>query len=143
MHNWKAECRHGYRGPSFWGCAVADPDDVRAIGSDRLVHLAEVMYPWHQLVCRSSEGLGLLDAVTAFVQETARPSVPRRSQLIRRPAPPEIRRLVEAKRNRDPEATYIDQDEEYFKDEAQDRAGIADHEDATAGVVVFDDRRQG
>src|SRR3954464_1557422 len=89
---------------------------------------------------RQTDELSRLDAVTAFVQETARPSVPRRSQLIRRPAPPEIRRLVEAKRARDDEATYIDQDEDYLKDEAQLRAGIADREDATAGVVIFDDR---
>lgn len=139
QYNWKAGCGHSYRAPSFWGCALADPDDVRAVGSNKLSELAEVMYPWHKLVCRYTEGRDLLDAVTDFVEETGRQSrYPRRSQLIRREMPPEIRRMVETRRDRAPQERYID---EIFRDEAQDRATPGDDPDETAGIAIFDDVR--
>jgi hypothetical protein len=39
-------CRHSYRMPSFWGCTLASPYAVRAIGSDRLDALRSYMLPW-------------------------------------------------------------------------------------------------
>jgi uncharacterized protein DUF6615 len=44
-------CRHNYRAPSYWGCAVALPEDIQRQNSDALIDLQNYMLPWHLLVC--------------------------------------------------------------------------------------------
>ncbi|TPK49598.1 hypothetical protein FJ492_00425 [Mesorhizobium sp. B2-5-4] len=44
-------CVHSYRGPSFWGCTIALPQDVELAGSDAIKVLRHNMVPWHSLVC--------------------------------------------------------------------------------------------
>lgn len=39
----------GFRGPSFWGCAYANANSVKAIGSREPSKLIKVMHPWHTL----------------------------------------------------------------------------------------------
>lgn len=44
-------CSHTYRAPSFWGCSLAFPDQVKNVQSTQLTKLRPIMYPWHMLVC--------------------------------------------------------------------------------------------
>ena len=61
-------CNHLYRAPSFWGCSLAFPDQVKKVQSTQLTKLKPAMYPWHMLVCESAK-IDLLDAASKFVEE--------------------------------------------------------------------------
>lgn len=60
-------CKHDYRGPSFWGCTIAKPDDVKALGKDTISDLRKVFEPWHTLVCLRA-GLDIPGSVTQNFQ---------------------------------------------------------------------------
>lgn len=64
-------CLRDYRGPSFWGCAVALPDDVKAIGKNSIKDLRPILEPWHTLVCGKS-GTILPQSVGANLLSAAR-----------------------------------------------------------------------
>jgi hypothetical protein len=69
-----SNCKHDYRGPSFWGCAIARPDDVKLLGKDSIGDLREILEPWHTLVCLRA-GLDIPRSVArnfgTFSQRTA------------------------------------------------------------------------
>jgi Family of unknown function (DUF6615) len=103
--NW---CKHPYRGPSFWGCSLAFPEEVKKLQSDQLAKLKQIMRPWHMLVCESAN-LDLLSAATNFVTTRGH----RTDVTGPRELPNRVRRLVEMsdqRRTLDPEhrAAYLD-----------------------------------
>jgi hypothetical protein len=61
-------CKHKYRAPSFWGCSLAFPDQVKNAQSIEVTKLKRVMHPWHLLVCEAAN-IGLLSVATRFVKE--------------------------------------------------------------------------
>ena len=98
------QCAHVYRQPSFWGCSIAFPHDVKHVGSDRLSKLKDRMMPWHTLVCKSDK-TDLVNAVGGFLQERGSEKV-----TAPRDVPPRIRRLMDMGdgRRTSSSATYID-----------------------------------
>jgi hypothetical protein len=86
----KGQCGHGYRGPSFWGCSLAFPEDVKEKKSDELAKLEPIMIPWHRLVCKSSR-TDMVSAVRAFLREAGR----RDEETAPRQLPPYVTRLIE------------------------------------------------
>ena len=62
-------CKRAYRAPSFWGCALACPNQVKNAQSIRLNKLKPLIHPWHMLVCEFAK-INLLDAATAFLRKT-------------------------------------------------------------------------
>lgn len=61
-----------YRGRSFWGCAVATAQAVKAANSNNLRDLQKVMKPWHRLVSTTG-ACGIISALgvpQGAVQET-------------------------------------------------------------------------
>src|SRR6266436_157495 len=60
-------CRHRYRAPSFWGCSLAFPDQVKHKQSTKIAELERVMHPWHLLVCDSKTDL--LASAANFVRD--------------------------------------------------------------------------
>lgn len=60
----KNTCTHSYNAPSFWGCSLAFPDQVKTVHSNDVSKLQSIMHPWHLLVC-GTEKNGLLDAGTS------------------------------------------------------------------------------
>ena len=38
-------CKHRYRAPTFWGCSLAFPDQVKNMQSTQLTKLRPIMYP--------------------------------------------------------------------------------------------------
>jgi hypothetical protein len=61
-------CKHSYRAPSYWGCSLGFPDQIKKTGSDRLKILRPFLYPWHVIVCQSAK-VDLLTAAYRFVSE--------------------------------------------------------------------------
>jgi hypothetical protein len=59
-------CKHTYRAPSFWGCSLAFPNEVKKAQSTQLTKLRPMMHPWHMLVCESTK-LDLVGAAAKFV----------------------------------------------------------------------------
>lgn len=140
---WDGYCRHSYHMPSFWGCTLASPDGVRTAGSDRLADLRGYMWPWHKLVCDHVRGR-LPDAAKRFVEQlnglrlagrSSRQGV-RIDPVEERPVPDHILRLARTGRERPAEDNGLFLDEVYW--EARSRLP-----EDVAGVVVFDDRREG
>jgi hypothetical protein len=67
-------CRHRYRAPSFWGCSLAFPDQVKHKQSTKIAELERVMHPWHLLVCELSK-TDLLASAANFVRKADRKTV--------------------------------------------------------------------
>lgn len=137
-------CRHTYRGPSFWGCSLMWPGDVRAIGSNRLADLRPHMMPWHRLVCDANSSL--VDGVAHFIDQLAALTVPGTNgkqgdgsllpALLReqREAPGYVRYLLDEDR--------LGSADIGMSGEAEDFWGLSEvAEQQLAGVVVFEDRR--
>jgi hypothetical protein len=99
-------CHHEYRGPSFFGCTIALPQDVELIGKDSIADLRGALEPWHSLVCLNSKG-DLPGSALAQVQRMARARTfgsVRREKISIVPEVPElpqyVQRLVELGRAR-------------------------------------------
>ena len=86
----KNPCNHWYNGPSFWGCSLAFPEEVKAKKSDELARLESIMSPWHLLVCESSK-IDLVSAVQSFLRKAGKSD----QQTAPRELPPHVRRLIE------------------------------------------------
>jgi Family of unknown function (DUF6615) len=94
-----------FRGPSFWGCSIAFPDDVKARQSDELAKLVRIMRPWHALVCDSGE-VDVVTSVRAFLRGAGKPDQTPRN------LPPHVTHLIEL-------------DSEYWPADREDISGIA------------------
>lgn len=68
-------CQHSYRAPSYWGCSLAFPDQVKSLNSDALKSLRPHMFPWHQLVC-SHGNLDLPKSGIEFVRRSRGGTLP-------------------------------------------------------------------
>jgi hypothetical protein len=129
--NWRGHCRHSYRGPSFWGCSLASPEDVKAVRSDSFNHLRPVMYPWHKLVCDQRRNRGnLVETARDFIS-----GIRRGTPITTRPISDAVGRLIQTKRRRD-EQHFIDY--AFFGDEFEQSLG---HLDDLAGLLVIEDLR--
>lgn len=144
FNRYDGHCRHSYHMPSFWGCTLSPPDAVRAAGSDQLNDLRPFMRPWHQLVCHRAR-TRLPAAAQRFMRQLY--GLMLANQPPRGVAPPEP---IEERRVPDrilrlassgPEAVAAE-DRRFLEDDAFWEAGKSLREDI-AGVVVFDDRREG
>lgn len=120
-------CRHEYRLPSFWGCSIASPHEVKKAGSNNLGVLKAAMVPWHTLVCKS-DTLDLVSAIAAFAAER-NPAW----QDFERDLPPRVSRIVEMgdARRKSEAPSYIDQS--YW-----DKNGS---EEQVTGIAVYRDIR--
>jgi hypothetical protein len=65
-------CKHTYRAPSFWGCSLAFPDQVKNTQSNDLTQLQPIMHPWNMLVCESAAKADLLSSAIQFVRVRGR-----------------------------------------------------------------------
>jgi uncharacterized protein DUF6615 len=121
-------CHHSYRAPSFWGCSLAFPDQVKNLKSNQLAILRPIMRPWHTLVC----GQGKIDAVVGrFVREVGgrdRPASPRN-------LPSRVSRLISLSELRKDSPTYRGYlDDSYWQDDN-------DFPNSVAGIILFRDKR--
>jgi len=132
-------CVHDYRGPSFWGCALALPEDVRATGKDSINDLRSILEPWHTLVCMTP-GKNLLQSVALNIEHLSRRrtinGIRREKAELRtqpREVPSYVAQLVELGRERregsDMAFPYIDH---AFWSEAQAKPDVA-------GILVIDE----
>jgi hypothetical protein len=123
-------CRHGYRAPSFWGCSLAFPAQVKAAQSVQLTKLKPFMYPWHMLVCDSAN-MDVLAAASSFVEERAG-----RDHLTgARDLPSRVSRLIEMsdeRRTADSDRIYLD--DVFWEDESETPEEIS-------GLIVVRDLR--
>lgn len=122
-------CKHSYRAPSFWGCSLAFPDQVKKANSTKLSQLRSIMYPWHMLVCESAK-LDLIGAAARFVTSRGQ----RDHAMGPRELPFHVRRLIELGDRR-----RTADDRRYLDDAYWDSDGAPD--DQIAGLVVFRDLR--
>jgi hypothetical protein len=122
-------CKHTYRAPSFWGCSLAFPDQVKKAQSTQLTKLKTIMHPWHMLVCESAK-LDLLGAASQFTREGSR----REHVSGLRDLPSRVRRLIDLgnQRRKADYRGYLD--DAYWQ-------GDSDTPDELAGLVVFCDLR--
>lgn len=143
-------CPHDYRGPSFWGCTLAAPGNIKAIADDTLDRLRDVQFPWHRLVC--TDGMGLVDSVgknARTIYEARRPAESAGAQADLRDKadaiPDHVRRLLELARERSltwrsestPEQTTADRgpsyiDAEYWTPELMEKD--------VSGILVVEQR---
>lgn len=148
-------CSHSYRGPSFWGCAIALPEDVQRVGSNDIKDLRHVMHPWHSLVCLSSSAGHLPTSVLKNVRHLAAPRTVGPERTVRREAievassqrelPKYVRRLIEldrSTRNAPPEERrYLDfaywQDSLLSGDDVSKEGNLPS--EGVAGLTVFDE----
>ncbi len=123
-------CKHSYRGPSFWGCSLAFPDQVKKTQSDSLQILRPYMHPWHTLVCESAKP-DLLDAASNFVRREGR----RAHRPGPRDLPSRVLRLLEIsdRRRMTERRAYLDDD--YWSEES-------DTPEDVSGLVVVRDLRE-
>lgn len=121
-------CRHSYRKPSFWGCTLAKPRDVRNAASDRLDRLAGYMQPWHAIVC-NLQHVGLLSAVEHFFSQGGD------DKPARRKLPERISRLIalSSERRQSEGRKFID--DEYWQSFGEEIPK------AVSGIVVYRDAR--
>jgi hypothetical protein len=122
-------CWHSYRAPSFWGCSIAFPDQVKKAQSDRLAMLKSIMHPWHLLVCESTSQ-DVLGAAASFVAAKRGED----HMIAPRDLPEHVRRLIHLgeERRRFIRRDYLDSD---FWD------AESESPDDPAGLVVFRDVR--
>jgi uncharacterized protein DUF6615 len=144
-------CQHDYRGPSYWGCAVALPEDVQRQNSDAFSDLQDYMLPWHLLVC-AGNNTSLADAAVASSRMLASAKPTRilddgrvsvgRDQLdisfAKRPAPQAIRDIIEIQERKQPADAQADARLERRR-EIDDRAQSFLDEQGVAGIVIFND----
>lgn len=126
----KNGCQHSYRGPSFWGCSLALPENVKSAKSNTLATLRSYMYPWHMLVCPDTNS-DIIDAATKFM--TAQSEHHQKPEV--RHLPDYVTRLIElgdSRRQSDHGRPYLD--EEYWREDA-------DAPDDLCGLAVFQDLR--
>jgi hypothetical protein len=142
-------CRHDYKAPSYWGCAVALPEDVLREKSDLLSDLQGHMLPWHLLVCTSTKR-SLADAVrnAGTMLAARRPSRKLDDGTVRagrerldvefakRTTPQDILEIMEIQERRRPaDARFV------TRQEIDDRAqSLLDNQDL-AGIAIFNDNR--
>jgi hypothetical protein len=127
-------CRHSYRGPSFWGCTLAAPEQVQAASSNNLQELRWFMRPWHELVCDYHQS-SLPDAGIAFVTRMRQSTLSRAhapDEIGKRAIPHYVRHLIgiTEEENVHPETTYLDQS--YWGE-------IGDIPGDIAGLAIFRD----
>jgi Family of unknown function (DUF6615) len=82
-------CNHDYRAPSYWGCALGFPDEIKKTGSDSLKALKPILQPWHLLVCQGAKS-DLPTAAAKFINRRAPGAAPEL-----RPIPDRVARLIE------------------------------------------------
>jgi hypothetical protein len=128
-------CRHDYRRPSFWGCTLAFPHEVKAKGSNSIVALQPIMFPWHVLVCGASDTRSLPDAADDFVARRGRTKLP----LMR--LPDRVEKLIHLgdARRADSLDTFIDGEMNVFESESASKG--VDPSSELAGIAVFRDLR--
>ncbi|MGX9117880.1 DUF6615 family protein [Mesorhizobium sp. BHbsci] len=148
-------CPHSYRGPSFWGGAIALPEDVEQVGSNEIKDLRHIMRPWHSLVCLSSPGAHLPTSVLKNVRQMAAPRTVGPEKTGRREAievassqrdlPKYVRRLIELDRStRDAppeERRYLDF--AYWQEGLLSGGDVSEEGnlpgEGVAGLTVFDE----
>jgi hypothetical protein len=146
-------CSHSYRGPSYWGCALALPEDVQRQNSDALSDLQDYMLPWHLLVCSGNNKVSLADAVITAGQKltSAKPEQTLRDGTVRagreqldvrftkRPTPQTVRDIIEIQ-----ERTTVFDAQAERRREIDARAQTFLDEQDVAGIAIFNDsnRRQ-
>ena len=126
-----APCKHTYRGPSFWGCTLAFPDQVKAAQSDQFTKLRPLMHPWHTLVCQLAKGDNLVNSAKRFVAQRGQ-----RQARVFDKLPSRVTRLLElGDQGRAPKSEnrgYLDFS--YWGEPGDDSANLA-------GLVAFRDLR--
>ena len=127
-------CYHSYHGPSFWGCSLALPSDVKNANSDQFKRLKSIMNPWHLLVCQSAK-TDLLSAASLFLQKFRQGDHP----TLPRGLPYHVRRLIEIgdQRRRSEYLSYSDWD--FIDETSKDTSGQTSED--ISGIVVFRDLR--
>ncbi len=128
-------CRHDYRRPSFWGCTLAFPHEVKAKKSNSITALLPIMFPWHALVCGNSSTSSLPDAANDFVGRRGRARLPLRK------IPDHILSLIDlgdARRSEAPDS-FIDADLNALELFGAERKSDTSRE--LGGVAVFRDMR--
>lgn len=142
-------CRHKYRAPSYWGCAVALPEDVQRENSDLFSDLQGYMLPWHLLVCTSAKK-SLADAVRNAGTMLAAPKPTRKLddgtlragrgrldvEFAKRTTPQDVREIMEIQERRRPTAARF-----VTRQEIDARAQSLLNEQDLAGVAIFNDTR--
>lgn len=126
-----APCKHSYRGPSFWGCALAFPDQVKVAQSDQFTKLRPSMHPWHTLVCQLAKGDNLLSSAKRFVSQRGQ-----RQPRIFDVLPSRVTRLLELG---DQGRARVSEDRRYLDFSYWD--GAEDGSSNLAGLIIFRDLR--
>jgi hypothetical protein len=128
-------CIHHYNRPSFWGCTLAFPERIRAIGSNSAAKLQPAMFPWHALVCRGNANRDLPDAANETLKQNGLPPIT--VEVV----PPRVLRLIELgekRRSGEDAATYLD--EALFQDE-KIVTGSRPMDERISGIATFRDMR--
>ena len=123
-------CKHDYRAPSYWGCALAFPDKVKQAKSNEFKALRPVMHPWHLLVCQSDK-VDLVSAANNFALQRGG----RDNGLLQRDVPERVSRLTEMgdRLRTSDERIYLDTS--YWDEQSGDTSDLA-------GIVTFRDLRE-
>jgi hypothetical protein len=126
----KNSCSHAYHGPSFWGCALAFPANVKKAQSNELTKLSSIISPWHFLVCESDK-TDLLRAAAAFLRKAGMSG----EQATPRVLPARVTRLIEMGGQEGKEEYRMYLDDEYW-------SSTGDTPDEhISGIVVLRDLR--
>jgi hypothetical protein len=146
-------CTHIYKGPSFWGCTLARPEDVAAAQSNALSELRPYMRPWHELACDphadlTEAGLGFLKKLDALSAPAAADggvmyrmtpeqfaAISKKQtaiERVRRSVPKYIRELIELSGAPTSDRGFLDK---YYWSENRGAP------DDVLGIAVFEDRR--
>jgi hypothetical protein len=133
-------CKHSYRRPSYWGCTLALPQEVKAAASNSLKDLRTIMQPWHMLVC-DSHSRDLPETGISFIRDTftrarlRHPSIQMpQFEGLRGPIPDYVARLMDlSKEQARIERAFLDYS--YWEQ-------IGGAPDDIAGLAVFDDARE-
>lgn len=131
-------CCHDYRSPSYWGCAVALPEDVERQKSDALIDLQDYMLPWHFLVCAANK-VSLADAVVNAGRNlvSARPERTLRDGFNKRSTPQAIRDIIEIQERSRPTDAQVER-----RREIDARAqGFLDEQEVV-GIAIFNDNNR-
>jgi hypothetical protein len=142
-------CRHEYRAPSYWGCAIALPEDVQRQNSNKLDDLQDYMLPWHLLVCTNKK-TSLAEAVVGAGRMLAAPKPQRKLdngtiragrarlniKFNKRATPEAVSEIIEIQEKRQPVDAQL-----VIRQEIDARAQDFLDEQDLAGVAVFNDTR--
>lgn len=143
------QCMHDYRAPSYWGCSIALPQDIKSQNSDSLIDLQGFMLPWHLLVCTGPKrsladaainaGRMLADTKPRRKLKDGRLQVGRQKLSIKfakQTTPLFVRELIEIQERSRP----IDSQIEGWR-EINARAQEVLEEEDIAGLTIFNDTR--